>query len=201
MSFTVPVELLFERVEWIFLYGGEFFVVSMVSAVGRFHCKYIIRGRTNDFAVDFSKDNALNNSNYTLYLRILCCVYLGTSTFDGMAIACATLRYFIEDAKSFTLFVSHYPIFKTFEQNYVTCSGYHMAFLTTSCDNQCDNESSVTNDDGDETSIVFLYKLVKGLAGKSYGLNVARLARIKETIIARAAIKSQEMEKNLQNQQ
>ena len=113
---------------------------------------------------------------------------LGTSTFDGMAIAQATLKYFIQDVKSFTLSVSHYPISKEFNI-YPTCRNYHMTFIT---DRNQDNNEKVCNRRDD--SIVFLYKLKEGCAKKSYGLNVARMARIQPIIIERAFLKSIEME-------
>ncbi len=43
--------------------------------------------------------------------------------------------------------------------------------------------------------ITFLYKFAHGACPKSYGLNVARLARLPESIIARAAEKSAEFER------
>lgn len=42
--------------------------------------------------------------------------------------------------------------------------------------------------------VTFLYKFAAGACPKSYGLNVARLARLPESIIARAAVKSEEFE-------
>eukprot|EP00117_Sycon_ciliatum_P031162 scpid28941/ scgid0544/ DNA mismatch repair protein Msh3; Divergent upstream protein; Mismatch repair protein 1 len=47
--------------------------------------------------------------------------------------------------------------------------------------------------DGDHT-VTFLYQLVEGLAEKSYGLNVARLAGLPRDILRRAAIKSEHLE-------
>ena len=43
--------------------------------------------------------------------------------------------------------------------------------------------------------VTFLYKYTAGACPKSYGLNVARLARLPESIIARAAVKSAEFER------
>lgn len=42
--------------------------------------------------------------------------------------------------------------------------------------------------------IVFLYKLVEGLASRSHGLNVARLAELPESVLSKALEKSQELE-------
>lgn len=42
--------------------------------------------------------------------------------------------------------------------------------------------------------VVFLFKLVPGLADRSFGLNVARLAHMPESAVLRAAVKAAEME-------
>jgi DNA mismatch repair protein MSH3 len=44
------------------------------------------------------------------------------------------------------------------------------------------------------SKITFLYKLVRGAAGRSYGLNVARLADIPDELLAMAGKKSKELE-------
>jgi len=104
-----------------------------------------------------------------------------------MAIASATLKYFLEDVKSFILFVSHYPIFKEFEGN-VSCKNYHMSFL--------EQPSSTMSSSSQSTDVVFLYKLTDGVAEKSYGLNVARLAGIPCSIIEEARAKAEQLEQN-----
>uniref|UniRef100_A0A8C6TEU2 DNA mismatch repair protein MSH3 n=1 Tax=Neogobius melanostomus TaxID=47308 RepID=A0A8C6TEU2_9GOBI len=113
----------------------------------------------------------------------------GTSTHDGMAIAYATLEYFITQVKSFTLFVTHYLLLSELErlhpQHVFNC---HMAFLL--------NEPDVAHADNDvgPEFITFLYQLIGGAAERSYGLNVARLADIPDSILQRAAHKARELE-------
>ena len=115
----------------------------------------------------------------------------GTSTFDGMAIAYATLKYFSDECGSLTLFVSHYPsIFKEYE-NHSTCSNYHMSFIA----HACDQEEQV--EEHHKKSIVFLYKVVEGIAGGSYGLNVARLAGIDCAVIGNASRNSKRFADNV----
>ncbi|KAJ3052416.1 Mismatch repair protein msh3, partial [Quaeritorhiza haematococci] len=46
-------------------------------------------------------------------------------------------------------------------------------------------------------SIVFLYKLTPGLAHRSYGLNVARLANLPRSVIDLASVKSAELERKI----
>lgn len=57
---------------------------------------------------------------------------------------------------------------------------------------------SFLSGDDSADAVTFLYQLVSGSAGKSYGLNVARLASIPEDILCKAAMKSQELQKILQ---
>ncbi|XP_024131961.1 DNA mismatch repair protein Msh3 isoform X1 [Oryzias melastigma] len=115
----------------------------------------------------------------------------GTSTHDGIAIAYATLEYFIKHVKSFTLFVTHYPPLCELERTYPDhVSNYHMAFLL--------NETCISSDTSDSDVqpefITFLYKLTEGAAGQSYGLNVAKLAGVPDPILCTAARKAQELE-------
>ncbi|XP_070689505.1 DNA mismatch repair protein Msh3 [Pempheris klunzingeri] len=115
----------------------------------------------------------------------------GTSTHDGIAIAYATLKHFIRDVKAFTLFVTHYPPLCELEQVYPEhVSNYHMAFLLNEPDIATDT------DDGEVRPefITFLYQLTEGAAGRSYGLNVARLASIPDPILHTAARKARELE-------
>ncbi|XP_061755824.1 DNA mismatch repair protein Msh3 isoform X3 [Nerophis ophidion] len=115
----------------------------------------------------------------------------GTSTHDGIAIAYATLEYFIRDVKSLTLFVTHYPPLCELERMYPQCvANYHMSFLL--------NEPNEATDKDDEEIrpqfITFLYQLSEGAAARSYGLNVARLADIPISIIHTAALKARDLE-------
>ncbi|XP_068559288.1 DNA mismatch repair protein Msh3 [Cebidichthys violaceus] len=115
----------------------------------------------------------------------------GTSTHDGIAIAYATLEYFIRDVKALTLFVTHYPPLCELERVYPEhVSNYHMAFLLNEPDIAADT------DDGEVRPefITFLYQLTEGAAGRSYGLNVARLADIPDHILHTAARKARELE-------
>eukprot|EP00041_Stephanoeca_diplocostata_P035830 m.1278644 g.1278644 ORF g.1278644 m.1278644 type:complete len:199 (-) comp24765_c0_seq6:152-748(-) len=103
----------------------------------------------------------------------------GTSTHDGVAIAYATCAYLLNTVKCLSLFVTHYPSLARLDAAPDAGVGnFHMSFIE--------------NDPGadDTSSITFLYSLVVGAAGRSYGLNVARLACIPTALIARASEKS-----------
>lgn len=115
----------------------------------------------------------------------------GTSTHDGIAIAFATLEYFIRDVKALTLFVTHYPPLCELERVYPEhVTNYHMAFLLNEPDITTDTEGG----DVQPEFITFLYQLTEGAAGRSYGLNVARLADIPDTILHVAAGKARDLE-------
>ena len=54
----------------------------------------------------------------------------GTATFDGFAIAQAVLRYFVDEAKCLTLFVTHYPQIQEIANERVRQVGtFHMGFM------------------------------------------------------------------------
>ncbi|XP_034629992.1 DNA mismatch repair protein Msh3 [Trachemys scripta elegans] len=116
----------------------------------------------------------------------------GTSTHDGIAIAYATLEHFIRDVKSLTLFVTHYPSVCDLEKIYPEQVGnYHMAFLV----NEEESEQQKGPEDEENPEfITFLYQITRGVAARSYGLNVAKLADVPEEILKKAAHKSKELE-------
>ncbi|KAI8065738.1 muts domain V-domain-containing protein [Gongronella butleri] len=105
----------------------------------------------------------------------------GTSTHDGMAIAYSVLQYFITHIRCITLFVTHYPALGKLADQYPdSTSNGHMSFIE-------DATSDIPR-------VVFLYKLVQGIATKSYGLNVAHLAGLPLSVTHKAKQKSEEME-------
>ncbi|XP_037065410.1 DNA mismatch repair protein Msh3 isoform X5 [Peromyscus leucopus] len=115
----------------------------------------------------------------------------GTSTHDGIAIAYATLEHFIRDVKSLTLFVTHYPPVCELEKCYPEQVGnYHMGFLVNEDESQQESGDSEQVPD----SVTFLYQITRGIAARSYGLNVAKLADVPGEILKKAAQKSKELE-------
>uniref|UniRef100_M3YB85 MutS homolog 3 n=1 Tax=Mustela putorius furo TaxID=9669 RepID=M3YB85_MUSPF len=115
----------------------------------------------------------------------------GTSTHDGIAIAYATLEHFIRDVKSLTLFVTHYPPVCELEKSYLQQVGnYHMGFLITEDESK---EDSVGEEQVPDF-VTFLYQITRGIAARSYGLNVAKLADVPGEILKKAASKSKELE-------
>ena len=109
--------------------------------------------------------NATKNS-----LLILDEIGRGTSTFDGLAIAWAVIEH-ISNRKLLgakTLFATHYHELTELEGKMNNVNNYCIA----------------VKEKGDD--IVFLRKIVKGGADKSYGIQVARLAGVPDMVIDRA---------------
>lgn len=111
----------------------------------------------------------------------------GTSTHDGVAIAYAVLDYVINDLKSLCLFVTHYPLLAQFGDKYPEyVTNTHMRFEEA--------------EDGSE-KITFLYRVGEGVAYRSYGLNVARLAGLPRSCLAVASVRSQQLERELKGRE
>ena len=109
--------------------------------------------------------NATANS-----LLILDEIGRGTSTFDGLSIAWAVIEH-ISNRKLLgakTLFATHYHELTELEGKMSNVNNYCIA----------------VKESGDD--IVFLRKIVKGGADRSYGIQVAKLAGVPEMVIARA---------------
>ncbi|KAJ6833348.1 DNA mismatch repair protein MSH3 [Iris pallida] len=120
----------------------------------------------------------------------------GTSTHDGVAIAYATLHYLLEQKKCLVLFVSHYPKILEIQNEFEGSVGtYHVSYLTS--EKQLEVSESQIEAAGANLNIgdiTFLYKVVRGASDKSFGLNVARLAQLPSSCIARAAFMSVKLE-------
>ena len=113
--------------------------------------------------------NILRNAT-SKSLLILDEIGRGTSTFDGLSIAWAVVEY-ISDSRVLgakTLFATHYHELTELEGKISNVNNYCIA----------------VKEKGDD--IVFLRKIVKGGADKSYGIQVAKLAGVPDQVIERA---------------
>ncbi|KNE59698.1 hypothetical protein AMAG_05161 [Allomyces macrogynus ATCC 38327] len=93
----------------------------------------------------------------------------GTSTFDGHAIALATLHDLALYARSGVVFATHYHGL-TAELPTKLVQNAHMACV----------------EDPETREVTFLYKLVPGACPRSHGMNVARMAGVPETVVEHA---------------
>ena len=92
----------------------------------------------------------------------------GTSTEDGLAIARAVSEYLLEEIKCKTLFATHYHELTRMEH----------AGLKKLC-------LQINEENG---SVVFMRKVIEGVTENSYGIHVAKLAGIPQTVIDRANV-------------
>ena len=93
----------------------------------------------------------------------------GTATFDGMALAQSIIEYIHNNIKAKTLFSTHYHELTDLEDTLTRLKNVHV---------------SAHEEDG---KITFLHKVKKGSIDKSYGIHVARLANLPESLIKRAS--------------
>lgn len=109
----------------------------------------------------------------------------GTSTHDGVAIAQAVLDYMVRSIRSLTLFITHYQHLSKMVAAFPDkeLRNVHMRFTE-------------SGEEGDE-DITFLYEVGEGVAHRSYGLNVARLANLPSSVIDLAREKSSELEEEI----
>ena len=92
----------------------------------------------------------------------------GTATYDGMSLAQAILEYISKNIKSFTLFSTHYHELTRLDKKYKNIKNVHVSAI----------------ENGNE--ITFLHKVKNGAVDKSYGIHVARLAKMPEKLLDRA---------------
>ena len=92
----------------------------------------------------------------------------GTSTYDGMALAGSIIEYIANNIKCLTLFSTHYHELTKIEEKFSCIKNVHV---------------SVQEINGE---VEFLHKIIEGPVDKSYGINVAKLAKLPNSVIIRA---------------
>ena len=102
----------------------------------------------------------------------------GTATYDGMSLAQAILEYISENIGAFTLFSTHYHELTRLDKNFKNIKNVHV--------------SAVENGN----QITFLHKVKNGAVDKSYGIHVARLAKMPDELLDRAEEILSEYESN-----
>lgn len=100
----------------------------------------------------------------------------GTSTFDGLALAWACAEALASRIKAYTLFATHYFELTALPEQFTEVRNVHL------------------DASEHEQHIIFLHSVKPGPASKSYGLQVAALAGVPESVIDRARIKLQQLE-------
>ena len=93
----------------------------------------------------------------------------GTATFDGMALAQSIIEYIHDNIKCKTMFSTHYHELTDLESNLKYLKNVHV---------------SAYEENG---NVTFLHKIKKGSIDKSYGIHVAKLANLPDSVIKRAS--------------
>ncbi|EEL15695.1 DNA mismatch repair protein mutS [Bacillus cereus 95/8201] len=92
----------------------------------------------------------------------------GTSTYDGMALAQAIIEHIHDQIGAKTLFSTHYHELTVLEDSLNQLKNVHVSAIE------------------ENGKVVFLHKIQDGAADKSYGIHVAQLAELPDSLIARA---------------
>ena len=137
----------------------------------------ILSGQST-FMVEMSEaNNALQNATKNS-LIIFDEIGRGTSTYDGMALAQSMIEYIARHIGAMTLFSTHYHELTRLEDSIDRVVNY---FVEVHEENE---------------TVTFLYHVKKGKVNKSYGINVARLAKLPEGVINRATSILKDLESN-----
>jgi len=127
----------------------------------------LARGRST-FMVEMVETASILNQASARSFVVLDEIGRGTATFDGLSIAWAALEYLHEVNRARVLFATHY---------------HELTALAEKLDGAA-NATVEVKEWRDE--IVFLYRVVKGAADRSYGIHVAKLAGLPPPVLARA---------------
>ncbi len=139
---------------------------------------FLSKGQSTFMVEMIEAANIMNNATSNS-LIILDEVGRGTSTFDGISIAWAIAEHIVNVIKARTLFATHYNELTELALALEGVKNYNVS----------------VREWGDE--IIFLRKIEEGPGDKSYGIQVARLAGIPQSIIKR----SKEVLHNLENEE
>ena len=105
----------------------------------------------------------------------------GTSTYDGVAIAWSVAEYIATKIKARCIFATHYHELNVMTNTYPQIKNYRI---------------TITEENGE---IEFLRKIVQGGASKSYGIQVAKMAGLPQTVIKRSQELMNRMQKDYSN--
>ena len=137
----------------------------------------LARGRST-FMVEMVETAAILNQADDRAFVILDEIGRGTATWDGLSIAWATLEYLHETNRCRALFATH----------------YHE--LTQLADTLKGVENATVAVKEWEGEVIFLHEVHKGAADRSYGVQVARLAGLPASVVERARVVLEQLEKS-----
>ena len=130
------------------------------------------------FMVEMSEVSHILKNATDKSLVILDEIGRGTSTYDGISLAWSMVEYIEKYIKCKTLFATHYHELTELENEFDEVKNYSIA----------------VKDDGE--NIIFLRKIIDQAADKSYGIYVAKLAKLPDEVINRSSEILRDLEKN-----
>ena len=92
----------------------------------------------------------------------------GTATYDGMSLAQAILEHIHDKIKAKTMFSTHYHELTVLDKDLKNLKNVHVSAIE------------------EKGTVTFLHKVKQGAVDKSYGIHVASLAHLPESLIKRA---------------
>ena len=137
----------------------------------------LARGRST-FMVEMVETAAILNQATEHSLVILDEIGRGTATFDGLSIAWATVEHLHEANRCRALFATHY---------------HELTALASKLDGLANATVKVKDWQG---NVIFLHEVVPGVADRSYGIQVAKLAGLPQAVTKRAAAILAQLEKS-----
>ena len=137
----------------------------------------LARGRST-FMVEMVETATILNLATSRSFVILDEIGRGTATYDGLSIAWATIEHIHEKNRCRAMFATHYHEMATLSENLSNVAPFTMGVREW------------------EGEVVFLYEVKPGTADRSYGIQVAKLAGIPISVVARAKEVLELLEKN-----
>lgn len=130
------------------------------------------------FMVEMNETSYILNSATEKSFILLDEIGRGTGTYDGVAIAWSVSEYISQHIKARTIFATHYHELNALCENYPKIKNYRI---------------TVSENDGE---IEFIRRVVEGGASKSYGIHVAKMAGLPNSVVNRAQYLMNKMQKN-----
>jgi DNA mismatch repair protein MutS len=137
----------------------------------------LARGQST-FMVEMSETSYILHHASAQSLVLMDEIGRGTSTYDGLALADAVARHLAAVNRSYTLFATHYHELNELESLYDRIKNFNVQVK------EHDNK------------VIFMRKLVRGGADHSYGIQVADMAGLPQTVIDRAKVILGNLEKH-----
>lgn len=133
------------------------------------------RGKST-FMVEMTELSSILHHATEHSLVILDEIGRGTSTYDGLSIAWATVEYLCQEKSPRCLFATHYHELTEAEESIPGIKNFRIAVETLGRD------------------LIFLRKILPGKSGRSYGIEAAKLAGLPESLLVRASAILKELE-------